>query len=217
MSVLGGTGVTGYFGLLEVGQAKAGETVVVSGAAGATGSVAVQIAKIKGCRAIGIAGGQAKCRVLIDELGIDGAIDYKNENVGERLSELCPKGVDVYFDNVGGKLLETMITHMALRGRIAISGMISGYNAETPPPGPANLFELVTKRLRMEGFLVMDYAARFDEARRELESWLASGRLKALVDVQEGFENIPKTFLRIFSGANLGKQVLKIADPPISR
>jgi NADPH-dependent curcumin reductase CurA len=213
MSVLGGTGVTAYFGLLEVGQAKAGETVVVSGAAGATGSTALQIARIKGCRAIGVAGGPAKCRWLLDELGADAAIDYKNENLSERFAAVCPNGIDVYFDNVGGAVLEAAIAHMAPKGRIAISGMISGYNAETPAPGPANLFQLVSKRLRMEGFLVMDYAARFEEARREMEAWLSAGRMKAIVDVQEGFENIPKTFLRLFTGDNLGKQVLKIADP----
>src|SRR5262245_34563483 len=145
MSVLGGTGLTAYFGLFEVGALVPGETVVVSGAAGATGSVAVQIAKLKGCRTIGIAGGSAKCRWLIDELGLDGSIDYKNENMSERLKELCPGGVNLYFDNVGGTTLETLIGHMAQRGRIVLCGMISGYNDEHPTPGPANLFELVAR------------------------------------------------------------------------
>ena len=213
MSVLGGTGITAYFGLLEVARISAGETVVVSGAAGATGSAAVQIAKLKGCRTFGVAGGPAKRRWLLEELGLDGAIDYKNENVSARLKELCPDGVNVYFDNVGGSILETLIGHMARKGRIVLCGMISGYNDERPSPGPSNLFELVARSVRMEGFLAFDYAAKFGEARRELEVWLDSGQLEAFVDVQEGFENIPKTFLRIFTGENLGKQLLKIADP----
>ena len=212
LGVLGGTGLTAYFGLLGVGQPKAGETVVVSGAAGATGSVAAQIAKIKQCRVIGIAGGQEKCRCLIDDLGLDAAIDYKTEDVATRLGELCPDGIDIYFDNVGGPTLEAAIDHMALHGRIPLCGMISGYNAEQPSPGPRNLFRLITKRIRMEGFLILDYFDRFDEGRRELSAWLASGQLKPLEDVQEGFEQIPSTFLRLFRGANIGKQVLKIAD-----
>jgi NADPH-dependent curcumin reductase CurA len=213
LSVLGGTGLTAYFGLLDVGRPNPGETVVISSAAGATGSTAVQIAKLKGYRTIGIAGGPAKCRWLNQELGVDAAIDYKGENVDLRLGDACPNGIDVYFDNVGGALLETAIGHMALRGRIVLCGMISGYNAAHPEPGPSNLFELVTRRVRMEGFLTGDFAARFDEARREMESWLAAGQLKTFTDMQEGFENIPKTFLRIFAGDNVGKQLLKIADP----
>ncbi len=213
LGVLGGTGLTAYFGLLEVGQPTAGETVVVSGAAGATGSVAAQIAKIKQCRVIGIAGGPAKCRCLTEDLGLDAAIDYKAENVAARLGELCPDGINVYFDNVGGPTLEAAIDHMALHGRIPLCGMISGYNATQSPPGPHNLFQLIAKRIRMEGFLIPDYFDRFEVGRRELSEWLASGQLKALEDVQEGFENIPSTFLRLFQGANLGKQVLKIADP----
>jgi hypothetical protein len=217
LSVLGGTGLTAYFGLLRVGQPKPGETVVVSGAAGATGSTAVQIARIKGCRTIGIAGGAAKYRWLTDELRVDGAIDYRAHTLDARLRELCPDGVHVYFDNVGGAVLEAAIRNMALHGRIAVCGMISVYNAEQPRPGPSNLFDLVTRRVRMEGFLVGDYAAEFAEGRRELETWLESGELKAYVDVQEGFENIPRTFLRLFTGKNVGKQVLKLADPPIQR
>ena len=213
LGILGGTGLTAYFGLLGVGQPAAGETVVVSGAAGATGSVAAQIAKIKQCRVIGIAGGQEKCRCLIDELGLDAAIDYKTEDVSARLGELCPDGINIYFDNVGGSTLEAAVGHMALHGRIPLCGMISGYNAEHPAPGPHNLFLLITKRIRMEGFLILDYLDRFDDGRRELSAWLASGQLKAIEDIQEGFERIPETFLRLFRGANIGKQVLKIADP----
>ncbi|HJN46187.1 MAG: NADP-dependent oxidoreductase [Acidobacteria bacterium] len=213
LGVLGGTGLTAYFGLLEVGRAEAGQTVLVSGAAGATGSVAAQIGKITGCRVVGIAGGGQKCAWLTGELGLDAAIDYKSEDVGARLTQTCPDGVDVYFDNVGGAILEAAIAHMAQGGRIACCGMIAGYNAATPQPGPANLFLLIARRITMTGFLVMDYAARFDEARRDLSAWLADGRLRAREDVQEGFENIPTTFLRLFTGQNIGKQVLKVADP----
>jgi NADPH-dependent curcumin reductase CurA len=213
LGVLGGIGLTAYFGLFQVAKMAASETVLVSGAAGATGSTAAQIARLKGCRTIGIAGGPAKCRWLLDELHLDAAIDYKHEDISARLGELCPNGVDVYFDNVGGRILEAAIGRMAVRGRIALSGMISGYNDVHPAPGPSNLFEMVTRRIRMEGFLTFDFASQFDEARRDLENWLAAGQLKSYVDVQEGFENIPKTFMRIFTGENIGKQVLKIADP----
>jgi NADPH-dependent curcumin reductase CurA len=213
LSVLGGTGLTAYFGLLHVATITGQETVLVSGAAGATGSTAAQIARLKGCRTIGIAGGPAKCRWLLEELRLDAAIDYKHEDIAARLGERCPNGVDVYFDNVGGSTLEAAIGRMALRGRIALCGMISGYNEARPSPGPANLFEMVTRRIRMEGFLLMDFAAQFAAARRDIEGWLAAGQLKSYVDVQEGFENIPKTFLRIFTGENIGKQVLRIADP----
>jgi NADPH-dependent curcumin reductase CurA len=213
LSVLGGTGLTAYFGLMEVGRLAAGETVLISGAAGATGSTAAQIAKLKGCRTIGIAGGAEKCSWLLRELRLDGAIDYKRDDVAMRLSALCPDGVQLYFDNVGGSTLETAIGRMAPHGRIVLCGMISEYNAERPPAGPSNLFELISRRIRMEGFLLLDYATQFERGRHELEAWLDSGELKAYVDVQEGFENIPNTFLRIFTGANIGKQLLKIADP----
>jgi NADPH-dependent curcumin reductase CurA len=215
MSVLGGTGLTAYFGLLEVGRASAGNTVVISGAAGATGSTAVQIARIAGCRAIAIAGGAQKCRWVVEALGASAAIDYKDEDVSRRLAELCPGGVDVYFDNVGGSILEAAIGRMNLHGRIVLCGMISTYNDAVPAPGPSNLFELIVRRVRMEGFLLSDFASSFAEARGVLARWLEEGKLNAVVDVQEGFENIPKTFLRLFSGTNIGKQTLKIADPPL--
>ena len=215
MSALGGTGLTAYFGLLEVGRAKTGDTVVISGAAGATGSSAVQISKILGCRTIGIAGGPDKCKWIVDVLGADAAIDYKSEDVGARLGALCPDGISVYFDNVGGDILQACLGRMKVHGSIAVCGMISTYNDATPSPGPNNLFELVSRRVRMEGFLMLDFVARFAEGRRVLEAWMDEGKLKAFVDVQEGFENIPKTFMRIFSGANVGKQTLKVADPPL--
>ena len=216
LGVLGTTGLTAYFGLLDVGGLASDETVLVSGAAGATGSVAAQIARIKGCRVIGIAGGAEKCDWLTDELGLDAAIDYKGEDVDARLTTLCPAGVNIYFDNVGGSILESALAHMAPRGRIACCGMIAGYNAADPEPAPRNLFLLIARRISMIGFLVMDFAPRFPEARRDLSAWLADGSLKAREDVQEGFDNIPKTFLRLFSGRNIGKQVLKIVDPPIA-
>jgi NADPH-dependent curcumin reductase len=213
LGILGGIGFTAYFGLFDVGRPVAGDTIVVSGAAGATGSSVLQIARIKGYRTIGIAGGPAKCRWVVEELGAEVAIDYKSENVAARLAECCPDGIGVYFDNVGGAILEAAIGTMKKNGRIALCGMISEYNAEQPPPGPSNLFEMVTRRIRMEGFLAYDFLDRFEDARRDLEGWLSSGRLKAYQDVQEGFENIPKTFMRIFAGSNIGKQVLRIADP----
>lgn len=213
LSVLGGTGLTAYFGLLHVGALRDKETVVVSAAAGATGSVAVQIAKIKRCRTIGIAGGAEKCRWLLEEYGIDGAVDYKRGNVREQLAELCPSGIDVYFDNVGGSILEAAIDNMHERGRIVLCGMISTYNADQRVPGPSNLFELVSRRLRMEGFLVGDFASQFPAAVDELSAWLAAGHLKSREDVQEGFENILPTFARIFSGDNVGKQLLRITEP----
>lgn len=215
MSVLGMTGLTAYFGLLDVGQPKAGDTVVISGAAGATGSTAVQISRIVGCRTIAIAGGADKCRWTCDALGANAAIDYKSESVAARLADLCPDGIDVYFDNVGGSTLQAAIGRMKLHGRIPLCGMISTYNDAEPTPGPSNLFELITRRVRMEGFLISDFASKFAEGRRALDSWLDAGQLKSYVDVQEGFENIPTTFLRIFSGANVGKQILKIAEPPL--
>ena len=215
LGVLGGTGLTAYFGMLEVARPKEGETVVVSGAAGATGSVAAQIGKILQCRVIGIAGGAAKCRWLTGELGLDSAIDYKAEDVGARLDDLCPDGVDVYFDNVGGPTLTALLDRMNRWGRIALCGMISGYNAGAPAPGPANLFRLITRRVRMEGFLVPDYAPRFKEARRKLSAWLATGALRPHEDVREGFDRIPATFLDLFRGGNTGKLMVKLADPPV--
>jgi len=215
LSALGLTGVTAYFGLLELGEPKEGDTVLVSGAAGATGSVAAQIAKIKGCRVIGIAGGPAKVRWLLEEGKLDAAIDYKSEDVRARIAELCPDGIDVYFDNVGGEILEAALDAIAERARVVLCGGISGYNDETPRPGPNNLMNLVIKRGRMEGFIVIDYAARFGEAIGELAAWIDAGRIVVAEDVQEGLENAPATLQRLFTGANLGKQLLKIADPPI--
>ena len=215
LSVLGITGLTAYFGLLDLGQPKEGETVVVSGAAGATGSIAAQIARIKGCRAIGIAGGPEKCGWLLERARLDGAVDYKNESVARRLRELCPAGVDVYFDNVGGEILDAVLAQIAMRARVVLCGGISAYNDPEPPPGPRNIMALVLQRARMEGFIVIDYMNRFPEAIGQLRAWLDTGELVYEEDIQEGLENAPETFLRLFQGKNLGKQLLKITDPPV--
>jgi NADPH-dependent curcumin reductase len=212
MGVLGMIGVTAYFGLLDVGRPVAGETVVVSGAAGATGSVVGQIAKIKGCRAIGVAGGPEKCRWLTDELGFDAAIDYKSDDVKARLRELCPKGIDIFFDNVGGPLLDAALARLAMRGRIVLCGGIAAYDAAEPPPGPKNYLNLVSKRGRMEGFLVFDYMPRAAEAIGALAGWVKAGKLKYRVDVQHGLENAPATLRRLFEGKNEGKQLLRVAE-----
>jgi NADPH-dependent curcumin reductase CurA len=209
LGVLGWPGMTAYFGLLDIGKANEGETVVISGAAGAVGSVAGQIAKIKGCRVIGIAGGPVKCRYLIDELGFDGAIDYKNENVRNRLSELCPKRVDVFFDNVGGEILDAVLSKIAMHARIVISGAISQYN-NLRFRGPNNYMALLTYRARMEGFVVFDYAKECGEAAAEIAGWMAEGKLKAKEHIVEGIQNFPSALLRLFSGEKLGKLVLKV-------
>jgi NADPH-dependent curcumin reductase len=213
LSALGLTGLTAYFGLLEVGRPEPGETVVVSGAAGATGSVVGQIAKIKGCRAVGIAGGGEKCRYLRDELGFDAAIDYKSEDVAARLKEACPRGIDVFFDNVGGEILEIALSRLALRARVVICGAISRYNDTTLAPGPRNYMNLLVQRARMEGFLVLDYEARAQEAVSALSTWIKQGKLKDRADVVLGLENAPVALARLFKGENQGKQLVKIAEP----
>jgi NADPH-dependent curcumin reductase CurA len=214
LSLLGTTGLTAYFGTLTVGQVKAGDTFVVSGAAGATGSVSGMIAKIKGCRVVGIAGGRQKCDWLLKEAGFDAAIDYKSENVGEALTKYCPKGIDVYFDNVGGEILDHALARIADRARIVLCGAISQYNdlGTKLPAGPRNYFGLVLHGARMEGFLVFHFAARYPEAIAEMSKWYAEGKLKNQIDVQHGLENAPRTIIRLFTGANLGKQLLKLAD-----
>jgi NADPH-dependent curcumin reductase CurA len=210
LSVLGITGITAYFGLLEVGQLKQADVVVVSGAAGATGSVAGQIAKLKGCRVIGVAGGPEKCAWLTDKAHFDAAIDYKREDLGARLSELCPDGVDVFFDNVGGEVLDAVLARMARGARIVICGSIARYSLEEPPPGPRNYFNLTAQRAKMEGFVVLDFLPRAGEASAHLLEWLSEGRISWLADVQQGFENAPKTLQRLYTGANFGKQLLEI-------
>jgi NADPH-dependent curcumin reductase len=217
LSILGNTGITAYFGLLEVGAAKSGETLVVSGAAGATGSAVGQIGKIIGCRVVGLAGGADKCRYLTEELGFDGAIDYKSENIMTRLRQLCPGGIDVYYDNVGGRILDAALAHLAMRGRVVICGAISAYNDVAGAEGPKNYLKLLVMRGRMEGFVVVDFMPRADEALQALGGWLREGRLKDRVDVQHGLENAPATIARLFAGQNLGKQLLQIAEPSVPR
>jgi NADPH-dependent curcumin reductase CurA len=212
MSVLGLTGITAYFGLLDVGRPKAGETVVVSGAAGATGSIAGQIARIQGCRVVGIAGGKEKCAWLVREARFDAAIDYKSEDVAARLRELCPKGVDIYFDNVGGDILDAALAQLAMRGRVVLCGAIATYNDDELRPGPKHYINLLTRRGRMEGFIVLDYLARAAEAVMPLWGWVQSGEIVHTVDVQHGLENAPRALKRLFLGENAGKQLVRIAD-----
>ena len=213
LSVLGITGLTAYFGMLDLGTPKPGETVLVSGAAGATGSVAGQIARIKGCRVVGIAGGAAKCAWLKDEAGFDAVIDYKQGNINDQIRATCPEKIDVYFDNVGGEILEAALNHINLRARVVMCGGISGYNATEPTPGPTNLMNLVTNRARMEGFIILDYLPRAAEAIADLREWIGTNDLKYQIDLQYGFDNIPSTLSRLFTGENFGKQLLQIAAP----
>ncbi|MGE4239282.1 NADP-dependent oxidoreductase [Ramlibacter sp.] len=211
LNVLGMPGMTGYFGLMEVGQAKAGDTVVVSGAAGAVGQTVGQLARIKGCRVVGIAGGPAKCEWVVKELGFDACIDYKAGNVKAALREHCPKGVDVYFDNVGGDILDDVLTRIGRGARIVICGAISQYNNTTAVQGPKNYMSLLVNRARMEGMVVFDYADRYPQAIAELAGYLRDGRMKSKEDVVLGIENFPKALLKLFSGENFGKLVLEVA------
>jgi NADPH-dependent curcumin reductase CurA len=217
LSLFGITGPTAYFGVLDIGRVREGETFVVSAAAGATGSIAGQIAKIKGCKVIGIAGGSTKCRWLVDQARFDGAIDYRAEDVGKRLDALCPDGIDVFFDNVGGTVLDDVLARIRVRARIVLCGAIARYNSDAPAPGPANYFNLTLRRARMEGFLVLDYIERLNEAISALAGWLADGGLRQKEDVVVGLEHAPTTLARLFTGENFGKQLLKVADPPLAR
>jgi NADPH-dependent curcumin reductase CurA len=209
LDTLGMPGLTAYFGLLDVGKPVAGNTVVVSGAAGAVGSAVGQIAKIKGCRAVGIAGGPDKCRYL-GEIGFDAAIDYKAGDVRARLREHCPKGIDVFFDNVGGDILDLALAQLAQRARVVICGAISQYNNTTAIRGPSNYLSLLVNRASMTGMLVFDYAPRFPEALREMGQWMASGKLRSRVDVVRGLENFPAALLKLFTGENHGKLLLEV-------
>jgi NADPH-dependent curcumin reductase CurA len=212
LGLFGLNGLTAYIGIAEVGKVNAGETVVVSGAAGATGSVAGQVAKIKGCHVIGTAGGRDKCDWLVNEAHFDAAIDYKNEDVGARLSELCPNGIDVLFDNVGGEVLNEVLARINVYARIVLCGSISKSDAARPQPGPANYSNLVARRARMEGFTGLDFPARVPEALEALGRWHADGSLVHKEDIAYGLENAPKALLRLFAGENFGKQLVKVAD-----
>jgi NADPH-dependent curcumin reductase len=212
LGTLGMPGMTAYFGLLDIGQPKPGETVVVSGAAGAVGTVVGQIAKIKGCRVVGIAGGADKCKFITKELNFDAAIDYKSEDVKKALQNHCPKGVDVYFDNVGGDILDAVLTQLARGARIVICGAISQYNNTTPIKGPSNYLSLLVNRASMKGMVVFDNADRYGEAAREMAGWMKAGKLKSREDIVDGFETFPDALLKLFKGENTGKLMLKVAD-----
>lgn len=212
LSLFGVTGLTAYVGLLDVAQAKAGDTVVVSGAAGAVGSIVCQIAKIKGCRVVGIAGGSGKCDMLRNELNVDDAIDYKGEDVHTRLGETCPDGIDVFFDNVGGEILDAALAHLAVGARIALCGAVSGYSQSQGPAPIKNLFNLTLQRGTMRGFLVFDHLDRAMAAIGDLAGWAGEGKIKNQIDVVEGLENAPDALRRLFTGENIGKQLVKIAD-----
>jgi NADPH-dependent curcumin reductase CurA len=211
LSVFGVTGMTAYFGMLEIGGVRAGDTVVVSAAAGATGSVAGQIARIKGAaKVIGIAGTPEKCAWLVEELGFDAGIDYRGDDVRARLSDEAPNGIDLYFDNVGGPVLDACLGRLALRGRVVLCGAISGYNEVRRPPGPANYLNLITRRGRMEGFIILDYLDRFPEAQAEMAGWVAAGRVKHAEHVVEGLERAPEALNLLFTGGNTGKLIVKV-------
>ncbi len=212
IGTLGMPGMTAYFGILEVGKIKEGDVVLVSGAAGAVGSIVGQIAKIKGCTVVGIAGGPEKCKYLTETLGFDGAIDYKNGNVRQGLKEHCPKGIDVYFDNVGGEILDLALSRIRRNARIVICGAISQYNNTTPIKGPSNYLSLLVNRGTMQGMVVMDYTKDFGKAAMDMGSWMAQGKLKSREDIYEGIENFRDTFMRLFTGEKMGKLVLKVSE-----
>jgi NADPH-dependent curcumin reductase CurA len=211
LNVLGMPGMTGYFGLMDVGMPQPGETLVVSGAAGAVGQTVGQLAKIKGCRVVGIAGGPAKCNWVVKEFGFDACIDYKAGDVKAALKKACPKGVDIYFDNVGGDILDAVLTRINRKARIIICGAISQYNNTTPVKGPANYLSLLVNRARMEGIVVFDYAERFPVAVAELAGYLKDGRMKSREDVVTGLDTFPEALLKLFNGENFGKLVLQVA------
>ena len=212
IGTLGMPGMTAYFGILEVGKIKEGDVVVVSGAAGAVGSIVGQIAKLKGCRVIGIAGGPDKCKYIVEELGFDGAIDYKNEEVRSRLNEECPKGLDVYFDNVGGYIWDCALSMLRMHARVVICGAISQYNNKTAIKGPSNYLSLLVNRATMQGMVVFDWASRYGEAAMAMGTWLAEGKLKSREAVYDGIANFQQTYNRLFTGEKLGKLVLKVIE-----
>jgi len=212
IGTLGMPGMTAYFGLLDIGRPQEGETVVVSGAAGAVGSIVGQIARLKGCRVVGIAGGAEKCAYLVDELGFDAAIDYKSEDVAAALAERCPDGIDIYFDNVGGEILDAALVRLARGARVIICGAISQYNATSEVKGPSNYLSLLVNSATMTGFVVSNYYSRYAEGAVEMAGWLTSGKLISREDIVSGIENFPAALLRLFSGENNGKQVLQIAS-----
>ena len=212
ISTLGMPGMTAYFGITEVGKIKEGDVVLVSGAAGAVGSVVGQIAKLKGCTVVGIAGGEEKCDYLVNELGFDAAIDYKSEQIYQALKEKCPKGIDVYFDNVGGEILDAALTRLRMHARIVICGAISQYNNKVKVKGPSNYLSLLVNRATMQGMVVMDYAKDYGRAAQEMAGWIMQGKLTSREAIFEGIENFYETFGRLFSGGKQGKLILKVIE-----
>ncbi|TAF67668.1 MAG: NADP-dependent oxidoreductase [Cytophagales bacterium] len=211
LATLGITGLTAYFGLLDIGTPKAGETVLVSAAAGAVGSIVGQIAKIKGCRVVGLAGGSQKCNYVIEELGFDACIDYQKDNLKEELKAQCPAGIDVYFDNVGGDILDLALTRINKKARIIICGAISQYNNTTPPKAPNNYLSLLVNSAKMEGFVVFDYANQYLQGIKEMAQWLKEGKLNDKVHIVKGIETFPETLLMLFKGENFGKLLIEVA------
>jgi NADPH-dependent curcumin reductase CurA len=212
LGTLGMTGCTAYFGMLEIGEPKEGETVVVSAAAGAVGSVAGQLAKIKGARVVGIAGGPEKCAWLVDELGFDAAVDYKADDWRQQLKAATPDGIDVNFENVGGEIMEAVMGRLNMRARMVLCGLISGYNETEPPPGPRTFGNLLINRVKLQGFIILDYYPRFGEAIRDLSAWVADGSLRSEQTVVEGFEELPNALNMLFAGENTGKLVVNISN-----
>jgi hypothetical protein len=210
LGTLGMPGVTAYFGLLDIGRPEPGNTVVVSGAAGAVGGLVGQIAKLKECRVVGIAGGLQKCEHLLEDLGFDATIDYKSEDVDAALGRTCPDGIDIYFDNVGGEILDAALAHLARDARVVICGAISQYNSTDGMRGPANYLSLLVNHASMTGFVMSHYLDRYGEAVKEMAGWVAEGKLVSREDIAEGLENFPATLLRLFNGENTGKLLLKI-------
>jgi NADPH-dependent curcumin reductase CurA len=211
LGVLGVTGMTAYFGLLDVGRVQEGDVVVVSSAGGATGSTVGQIAQIKGAgKVIGIAGGAEKCAWIVEELGFDAAIDYKSEDVSARLREEAPQGIDLYFDNVGGEILDACLAQLAMRGRVVLCGAISGYNNDGRPTGPANYLSLLIRRGRMEGFIILDYFDRFPAGQAEMAGWLATGKIKSAEHIVDGLEHAPDALNLLFTGGNTGKVIVRL-------
>ncbi|MFQ4145894.1 NADP-dependent oxidoreductase [Chlorogloeopsis sp. ULAP02] len=211
---LGATGWTAYFGLLDIGQPQEGETVVVSAAAGAVGTIAGQIAKIKGCRVVGITGSDEKCQWLTQELGFDAAINYKTADLDSAIAQSCPNGIDVYFDNVGGSILDAVLTKINLYARIPLCGLISTYNATKPVPGPYNYSQILMKRARVQGFIILDYFSRISEAITDIGQWLDEGKLKYALEIVDGLENAPSAILKLFDGNKKGKLVVKVSEEP---
>lgn len=212
LGALGGTGLTAYFGVTKISKPNPGDTVLITGAAGGVGSIAGQIFKIAGCKVIGIAGGKEKCDILIDEFGFDGAIDYRSDDLNNSIKELCPEGVNVLYDNVGGRILNDCLNHLAMNARVAICGIISRHKTDNSNFGPENYSNLIFKRATMQGFIMFDYMSEADAARNQIKKWILEEKINCKEDIQEGFENAPNTLRRLFESKNKGKQLLKIAD-----